>query len=841
MLKWFSLLLGALLGLPASLALAAACSDADLSAAVYDRLSQGMAFSQASTLLPCDYVNLGDEVQSLGITTQNYRWSSANRSISLTFRLGTLFAKNRGGLTSDVATYSSPDSTLTMPKITVGGTTYTNARLLLPPGGAWSVLGAGNGVATAQDTATSIFSTSDSTLYIPSLALEGASFANVWLYLPFNNPWSILGVGMLTQPPLPNAGSGAPTVTLALTDTVTGQTVTTITSGNSARLVATVRDIGGAPVPNAVVIFATDSIYGTFTPAAGTALSDASGVASVTLNAGGTASGATTVTASTQVADATVTGALNYAVGATNITLGALSFGSSPLAAYGTTSVSVTVLNNGSASTAPVPVAFTSACAGTGKAFLTSSVATVNGVATASYRDNGCNSTDTVTATLSNGTSASGNLVVSSPSAGSLQFVSVSPATIGLRGSGGSGRQETATVVFRVVDNNNNPVGGKAVSFGLSTTLGGLTLSSSTAVSDPATGQVFTNVIAGNMSTVVRVTATADGLTTQSDLLTISTGLPAQDSFSLSASTHSIEGWSHDGTQTTITARLADHFHNPVPDGTAVYFTSEGASVAPSCATVGGVCSVTFTSQALRPNNGRVTVTARAIGEEAFTDLNSNGVADSTSEMIDANNASTDMGEAYVDYNENYARDANEPYFDFNGSGGYDGPDGKFNGLLCTTGTTICSSQRSIDVRGSQVIVLSGSYALITMNGNNSVSATLPACQVTNGQPVGGTGNITTTIVDERGNAMPAGTQIAFTVMDGTIIGESSFTVVDGTGCRSGYSGCPASAAKVDFGDYVVRVQSNGQDTGGGACGNAATSLNVKVTTPKGAITSVTW
>lgn len=744
MLKWFSLLLGALLGLPASVAFAVACSDADLAAAAYDRLSQGMAFSQVSALLPCDYVNLGDEVQSLGVTTQNYRWSSANRSISLTFRLGTLFAKSRGGLTTDAAVYSPQDSTLTLPKITVGGATYTNARLLLPPGGVWSVLGAGNGIATAQDTATSIFSTSDSTLYIPSLSLEGASFTNVWLYLPFERPWSILGVGLLTQPPLPDTGSGAPTVTLTLTDSATGQGVNTITRGSSARVLATVLDANGAAVPNAVVTFSADNLYGSFTPAAGTALSDVGGTAAITFNASGTASGASTLSASAQVAGVAVTGALNYAIGATNA------------------------------------------------------------------------------------------------ATGSLQFVSVLPASIALRGSGGSGRQETATVIFRVVDNNNYPVGGKTVTFSLSSTLGGLTLSSASAVSDPATGQVSTNVNAGIMSTAVRVIATVDGVSSQSDLLTISTGLPAQDSFSLSASTHNIEGWSHDGTQTTITARLADHFHNPVPDGTAVYFTSEGASVAPSCATVGGACSVTFTSQALRPNNGRVTVTARAIGEEAFTDLNSNGVADSATEMIDANGVSTDMGEAYVDYNENGTRDANEPYFDFNGNGIYDGPDGRYSGLLCSAGTAICSSQRSIDVRGSLVIVLSGSHAAITMNGGNAVSATLPACQMVNGAAVGGAGDITTTIVDARGNAMPAGTQIAFTVTDGTIIGESSFTVEDRMGCRSGYSGCPASAASGTFGNYVVRVQSTGQDTGGGACGNAVTTLNVKVTTPKGFIISDT-
>jgi hypothetical protein len=741
MLKWLSLLTGALLGLPASLVFAAACSDADLSSANYDNLRQGMTFSQASALLPCDSTRLPDEVQSFGVTTQHYQWNSPNRSIGLTFRLGTLFTKNRGGLASDVATYSSQDSTLTMPKVNVDGTTFTNARMHLPFGGSWSVLGASNGVAAPADSATSVFNAAASTLMVPSVLIDGSSFSNVWLHL-LSGSWSVLGVGSLTQPPLPEPPeAGTPSITLALIDIASGQTVSTISSGSSARLTATIRDGNGAPIPGVVVSFATDAAYGAFSPATGTALSDANGLASVILNASGATSGATTVTVGTQISGVTVTSSLNYAIGAAN-------------------------------------------------------------------------TADT----------------------GSIQFVSVSPTSIGLRGTGGSGRQESATVIFRVVDNNNNPVGGKTVSFSLSTTLGGLTLSAATAVSDPASGQVFTNVIAGNMSTAVRVTATVDGFSTQSDLLTISTGLPAQDSFSLSASTYNIEGWNYDGTQTTLTARLADHFHNPVPDGTAVYFTSEGGSVAPSCTTVGGVCSVTFTSQALRPNNGRVTVTARAIGEEAFTDLNSNGVADSTSEMIDANGTPTDMGEAFVDYNENGVRDSNEPYFDFNGSGTYNSPDGKFNGLLCSAGTAICSSQRSIDVRTSKVIVLSSSRANITINGGASIA--LPACTA------GGAGapaTFTVTVVDMNGNAPPAGSTINFTTTNGTIISANRIAE-NSIGCRTaGYTGCPAAAGAPTFGDYLVTMQSDVTwSTTTGACSvnqRSSGTFTVTVTTPNREVT----
>src|ERR1019366_7004613 len=149
-----------------------------------------------------------------------------------------------------------------------------------------------------------------------------------------------------------------------------------------------------------------------------------------------------------------------------------------------------------------------------------------------------------------------------------------------------------------------------------------------------------------------------------------------------------------------LTARLADHFNNPAPDGTAVNFTSEGGSIVGSCTTIGGACTSTFTSQAPRPANGRVTVLAYAVGEESFTDLNGNGLQDS-GEMT------KDMSEAYVDFNESGARDANEPYLDFNvnGSfdktvGGLDAGDGLFSGVLCATN---CATAKTIHVRQSQV------------------------------------------------------------------------------------------------------------------------------------------
>jgi len=697
----------------------------------------------------------------------------------------------------------------------------------------------------------------------------------------------------------PVGAAAAPTVSLSLTDTTAPFAArTSIASSSPALVTATVKNASGAAVANAIVTFTTSDVRDTFSGGANTALTDTNGVATVTLTTSNTAGGANTLTASSTVSGTAVTNTLNYAVGSSTITLSALTLPAAALSAYGTASVSVNVLNNDLPYTSPMTVRFTSACASTGKATLTTSVTTVNGTATASYLDNGCNNAspgDNITATLMNGVTATGNLAVNSPAIGSIQFVSVTtnpvttPTMITLKGTGGVNRSETARVTFRVVDNAGNPFS-TLVNFSLNTSLGGLTLSSASATSDPVTGNAVTNVIAGTMSTAVRVTATTGALSTQSDQLLISTGIPAQDSFSLSASTHNIEGWGYDGITTTLTARLADHFHNPVPDGTAVYFTSEGGSVIPSCTTVGGVCNVTLTSQALRPNSttngyGRLTVLARATGEEAFIDLNSNGTADSGTgsgtEMIDANNVSTDMGEAYVDYNENGIRDAaTEPYIDFNGSSGYDGTtlggavgstttgDAKYNGVLCMAGAAICSTQKSIDVRTSQVIVFSDSWgapattlativpasAPITApalpNGgvlNAGIPTTgivLSSCTTVPGATQNTPSTVTVTVVDTNGNAMPAGTTVAFSTSNGSTPSPASWTVPDTIGCRTGFAGCPASAASPTFGDIPVSLVSNAVYAVGppAICTNtsSAGTFTVTVTTPKGSITTYT-
>lgn len=616
------------------------------------------------------------------------------------------------------------------------------------------------------------------------------------------------GGGGATSVTLGGTAAAAPTLSVVLTD-ASGATINSVSSGGSATVTATVKDTSGAPAANTVVTFVVDAAYATFTPSTGTALTDALGKASVTLKADSLNSGATTITASSQVGSTAVTGTVNFQVGASNLTLSTPAFGAPVLSAYGTTSVTVTVSSNGVPYTTPMTVTFSSPCASAGKAVLTASATTISGVATVSYRDNGCAGTDIVTAALMTGASAANTLTVTAPSLGSLQFVSALPTTITLKGTGGLGMQETSILTFKLVDTGGNPLSGKTVNFSLNTTVGGITLSSPSSISG-ADGSVVVTVSAGTAPTPVRVTAstTSPVLTTQSDQLTITSGIPSQAGFSLSANVHSIEGWRYDGEATTITARLADHFGNPVPDGTAVTFISEGGSVQGSCTTTGGACSVNMTSQNFRPTNGRVTVLAYAVGEEGFVNNDANYLFSSSSEWTPAND---DLGEAFLDINEDGVYNTGvETYFDFNGDGVYTAKNGKYDGILCDTAISGLCNKQTVHVRGSQTIVFSDSFAVGTIISIDNPDL---GCNFSR--------TITLTIKDLNNNPLPAGTTVAVTTDNGTITG-GSFSIQD--------------SIAVGGTSHIVGIKGDGT---GSPCADTTASgrVSVKITTPNGNIT----
>ena len=402
--------------------------------------------------------------------------------------------------------------------------------------------------------------------------------------------------------------------------------------------------------------------------------------------------------------------------------------------------------------TIPIPVAFTSTCVGLGKATLTSPVTTILGIATSTYKDNGCGQpTDTITASVS-GQIASATITVALPATNNIQFISATPTIIGIMGSP---LPQSSLVEFQVLDTQGNGKAGVLVDFTLlpAGIPGGVTLSLSSATSD-ASGYVTTSVNTGTVPTPVWVLATVDGtsLFSESNTLTITTGMPTQNFFSLALSSFNIEGWDYDGVTSTLTVIASDRLGNPVPDGTAINFITpvSGQILPASCSMSSGTCTVTYKSAGTRPANGRVTLLAYAVGEKTFIDANGNNSYDT----LPSPETFYDLGDMYIDTNENGQWDPGEPYFTspYSGSSACLDPASAATPLPASYADVpskdgTCSGEWGISyVRRSAVLVLSGSSAHIaptTVHMANSCNK-----------------QFTLTLTDINGNPMPMTTAL---------------------------------------------------------------------------------
>lgn len=324
-------------------------------------------------------------------------------------------------------------------------------------------------------------------------------------------------------------------------------------------------------------------------------------------------------------------------------------------------------------------VSFSSSCSKKGFSNIISPITASNALAESIYTANGCVGQDTITATAfvnDKEISATATIDVEAAVVNSLRYISAAPSSLGIKGFG---QVEESTVQFRIMDREGRPVPNQSVSFSLNTAVGGITLYPATATSDEQ-GNVKTVIHSGKTATNVRVTAVVDSntaITASSEVLTISTGVADQNSLSLSASILNPNGGNYDGVDVSVNVWAADHFNNPVPDGTKVYFTTEGGQIQPECEIKEGACSVKWHSSNPRPCYGRSTILATMVGEESFIDANGNGVLDPDETYYDKDEAFRDDNEDGI-YNEK-----DEEFWDFNQNGTYDLADGKYNGILC--------------------------------------------------------------------------------------------------------------------------------------------------------------
>lgn len=591
-----------------------------------------------------------------------------------------------------------------------------------------------------------------------------------------------------------NSGAAGPTITIGSSNVALSIENTSLNISGTTTAAATFRKVDGTPAAGVAVTFLTT--LGTLSPGSGIR-TDENGVATVTLTAGST-SGQGQLTASASVDNRLITSTALFSVNLPPLTLSNLRLvdNASGRINYGSSQgIAVDVLDaNGHLYTAQsVDVVFSSTMSGQNKATINSPVSTVNGTASTTYTAVTASGDDTITASIA-GSSKPITLTVIPLTAASISFVSASPANIGLKGMGGVGVQDSSLVTFKVVDTVGNPKANQAVTFALNTNLGGLTLSTATGSTD-INGLVSTRVQSGVIATPVRVTASTvvgnTTLTTQSDQLTVSTGVPSQDGFSISLGNMNPEAYNYDGVTSTVTARLSDHFHNPVPDGTAVYFTTSGGSVEPSCVTVNGACTVNWTSQDPRPtiaggalSKGRAVILAYALGEEYFLDLNGNGLADVGVDTI------KDDPEAFRDDNENGVRNANETFIDFNNDGLYSAGDSKYNGVLQGSGNSGASISKN--VFRNTVIVMSTSEASIETSTNTLLAP----------------GIFTVTVRDLNGNTMPSGTTITTTAPFGKLTGNTNYTLPQnvGYGVTLSFNLAAAETPKAQSGYITIKV-----------------------------------
>ncbi len=631
-----------------------------------------------------------------------------------------------------------------------------------------------------------------------------------------------------------------------------------ISLDSPATVVMRLLDPEGAAAANEIVNLVSEQA----TPSSPQVLTDANGYAIATLFAKVDSAAAGTITATD--ANYGAEGKANYSVGATDLVMSMSS--SLPtgeeLAVDATATFTVRITNaDNELYTTPVSVAFTSSCAENNLASISETVTTINGIATAIYEPKGCSGTDTVTATpsLSVLNTEQLDIDIATTTASSIAFVSAAPTTIYLAESVGD---KIATLTFKVLDKVGQAKSGQTVDFSSDSDLHGLTFSPESAESN-AEGLVVTRVTSGNMPGVALVSASfidEENITvsTVSNSLAIHTGVPSQQGLSLSAETLAVEAWNVDGVAVNVTMRISDENSNPVPDGTAVYFETDGGQVAGSCFTTGQTtnsqCSVQWTSQNSRPQGhtnqlpqgactapgiipafgaGRLTVLGVTVGQESFYDANGNHIFDS-GETYSA------LGEAWVDSNENGIRDTNgiliennankgEEFRDYNSNLEFDLTTGVknsntpsaniaelYNGLLCTVendAAGICTRDL-VETRDSLVMIMATSAANILLSDSSNTSA------VTNIDVTSGPVSLTLTVQDLNGNQMPAGTTVSIGTTNGELGDAAAFVIPDGVGLCSMYQ-------------IVVEPESspNGKSVG---------LLTISTESPNGLITSRT-
>lgn len=729
------------------------------------------------TTAPSPVYIVNGESRNYEITggSQPYTATSTDLTVATATVSGSTLSIAAVGGGSTTVTVSDRDSKASPIIVNVGSSTkfFINApdKVTLQIGSSQSYLLSGGTTpyqVSSSDPSVALVSIAGTTLMVSAIKIGDTTLQ----LIDANGTKLTLGVTVVTDKVIV---SSDPQLRSAGLKDSAGVATNAISTSGYTTLSVTLTDPTGHGIANQLIDVSDSVPAKVIFPEGASGLTNSNGVASIKLARASLAAmgaGSLTVTYNYKVgsittypdgtappaADKVISTYVGYQLATANIGLVNLDVGASTLAAYGTRQVSVQANLNGKPTTTPVQINFTATC---GQVLPVTASTNSLGIATVSYSatdivgaaqsTQGCSGkTVEISASTIGANPLTGVLNIVGAPATNMSFVSALPERIYLANSGGATQ---SVVTFKLVNARGEVILGQDVILTLKTLNGGIpkasfgtvgNTSAITATTD-SKGEVSVPVFSGTVPTNVLVNAALKSNTavqTDSAALTIASGRAVQSRVSLSMEKLSIEGFNFDGDISSVTLSLADRQGNPVPDGTAVNFVTEGGVMIPPVCIVGKAvagnsqCVVTIRSQNPRPANGRVSILAYVAGEEDFVDANANNV-------YDCGESFTDLGTAYRDDNENGVADVGE----------FSVPRAA-SASTCSNATVPTQTKGdgvwgAADVRMPGIIIFTTSGSVVTERSKT-------------------TSAVTFTVADGNGNSMPTGTTVTVTAVDGT-------------------------------------------------------------------------
>lgn len=383
------------------------------------------------------------------------------------------------------------------------------------------------------------------------------------------------------------------------------------------------------------------------------------------------------------------------------------------LSAGGSTRLSFNIVNkdenNSLYSGDPVTIEFSSPCLSASNAASELDgplqFETGSGDVSVRYTAEGCSGEDAVTARVLENSDdegaevsfstneASTVLDIAEPTDLSISSSTPDPESLAPRNSQSDVRGSISEVSFTVLGEGGSQVPNQDVNFelqyeGSDATGDGAPKLEEDAQTSSGSGQVRARVQAGTGNAIVRVIAklaSDESVATASPPIAVNRSVPTQEAFSMSVSDALPNAWDVDGETSEITIRAADNWGNN--SGNAIVnFVTSGGSIEGDCVLDdNGECTVTWRSQNPRPNDARVTIMARTVGEESFTDEDGDRQFDQGEPFVES------LGEAYLDSDQSGTFSGGDDLFDQNGNGAWDGPNGEYSGSGCPAGSDFCT------------------------------------------------------------------------------------------------------------------------------------------------------